>query len=219
MLLITEEKTKNRVGVIDTDDFVIEYVGKREVIEIMQSGIKMGNVPDLKEYTDCLNRGKNEPKILSIYGITDIVFAPFDAFHSEMILPGGLQFRSDFMKSNKNLGLVVKFIKTGEQGVRFDVPYKGVYHRIQSCDRKGFMYNGQYIESALHLRQNTLSFIGYDTVYNRCYLAYTDGDCHEHIMFEDYGIRYSHRDKGGSTARSEQRNVPIQAFKRLILTD
>ena len=219
MLLITEEKTKNRVGVIDTDDFAIEYVGKREIIEIMKSGIKIGNVPNLKEYTDCLNRGKNEPKIFSIYGITDIVSAPFNAFHNEMLLPGGLQFQSNFMKSNKNLGLVVKFTQMGGQGVRFDVLYKGVYHRIQSCDRKGFMYNGQYIESALHLRQSTLSFIGYDTVYNRCYLAYTDGDCHEHIMFEDYGIRYSHRDKGGSTAISEQRNVPMQAFKRLILTD
>ena len=66
MLLITEEKTKNRVGVIDTDDFVIEYVGKREVIEIMKSGIKIGNIPNLKEYTDYTSVGANEYQIMGI---------------------------------------------------------------------------------------------------------------------------------------------------------
>ena len=218
MLLITEEKTRSRVGVIDTDDFIIEYIGKQEIVELMQSGIKIGNVPQLNDFIKYLSR-KPEPKVISVNEVVDIVLSPGGLLPDEIILPGGLQFERDFMKANKNLGLVCKFTKVGQQGVRLDVWYKGVYHRIQSCDHKGFMYNGKYIESALHLRQNTISFIGYDTVYNRCYLAYTNGDCHEHIMFEDYGIKYSHRDKGGSTVSSEYRNIPMQAFKRLILTD
>lgn len=74
MLLITEEKTKNRVGVIDTDDFVIEYIGKREVIEIMQSGIKIGNIPNLKEYTDCLNSERTNQKFFRFMALRILYF-------------------------------------------------------------------------------------------------------------------------------------------------
>lgn len=135
-------------------------------------------------------------------------------------IAGGMQFDKDFFVVNEKYNFACRYKRTSIIGVRFDILYKGVYHRLETQDFVGFFYNGVPYLSAMNLSRNKISHIGYDVGSGRLELLCTDGLRKEKIIFTSKGIRYKNRSLGRyQEIPSNIKGLDLRAFKRYILME
>lgn len=215
MLLLTGETHKQDVGVLDTDDMIVKYINVFKVIDLIHSGTQFGNLTYNPDSFVGFMRCADKPKFTLIIENTG-----YNRLRDSYTLLGGVQFRENFFVVNEKYNFACRYIRKNMLDVRLDVLHKGVYHRLETHDFTGFIYNGVAYDSAMNIAKNKISHIGYNVEKRRLELLCTDGLRLERFIFTAKGMRYKNRRTGKyETIESNVQGLDLRGFKRYILME